>query len=142
MLDYGPHTANEHTDAVTAKLYGPRILQQHYVQQVRPNLTNPYLVAETAQRIFLEAIKEQGQEPVSANEPREDWAANVAKASMEIAKALHAEFKKYEDEVEGEAMAGAMRDVQKNKEHNKFMTELLDPKGPAIPMINTNANLT
>jgi len=127
MLDYGPHTANEHTDAVTAKHYH----QMLYLQSARPNLTNPYLVTETAEKILLDIVHVEKHEPL-LTETQEEWITRTAKTAMDLAKALHAEFKRYEDQITQEEMTKAIEDVQKNEKHHRYMATLLNPNGPAV----------
>jgi len=125
VLDYGPHTAVDQTDAITQKPFGPRLVGMHYVQQVRPHLTDPYKLAETAERILLQMIAVNQQHDPMARLTETDLIERGVSRAMKIAKALHAEFKILEDEVEKEAEVEMHREIVKCQQHQRHITELL-----------------
>ncbi len=129
MLDYGPHTAVDHTDAVTAKPGYPKML---YLQNARPCLTSPYAVTETAEKILLQLIGTLSYDPM-ARLTKEETIIQTAKEAMDIAKALHSEFRKYEDEIAQAEMVKAIEEVNRNQHHQEFMMKLVADIPPQTP---------
>ncbi len=132
MLDYGPQTAadNKHQTVnpldisamkmiTEAKSFTP--IYQH--QLSRPSLTNPYLVTETAEKILLQIIAANQQYDPMAKLTEHDLITRAVNRAMKLAKALHDEFKKYEEEIELEATVKASEELQKEVAHAKRLSE-------------------
>ena len=129
MRDYGPQHAADFPNTgqtvnpldisamkmiAEAKSFTPT----YYHQLCRPALTNPYKVAETAEKILLLLIEHP--EPVDPMhiQSESEMVKFAAKRAMDMARALHAEFTKYEDEIEREAFTKAHE--EQTKQINKL----------------------
>lgn len=112
-MDCTPQTADhkQHSSPLDPVADTKQFASTYQHQLCRPVLTSPYKVAETAEKILIQIVGlSQSSDPL-LQQTADELIASVAKTSMAIAKALHAEFTKLEDEIELKARETARASI-------------------------------